>query len=86
MARLSLIKTLVMVLLSQFQKGFDIARGEGVLWMNITTLLRSISIDLAVKARVGLRRLERRLEGSLAGLFLACRESWAVIRLQGQGT
>ena len=68
MARLSLIKTLVMVLLNQSQKGFEIARGEGVIGINISTFLRSISIDLAVKARVGLRRLERRLEGSLAGL------------------
>ena len=68
MARLSLIKTLVMVLLSQSQKGFDIAREDGVIWMNISTLLRSISIDLAVKARVGPRRLERRLEGYLASL------------------
>jgi len=68
MARLSLIKTLVIVLLSQSPKGFDIARGDGVIWINISTFLRSISIDLAVKARVGLRRLERRLEGSVAGL------------------
>ena len=86
MARLSLIKTLVMVLLSQSQKGFEIARGDGVIAINTSTFLRSISIDLAVKARVGLRRLERRLEGSLAGLFLACRRFWAVIRLQEQGT
>jgi len=69
MARLALIKTLVMVLLSQSQKGFDIARGDGVIWINTSTFLRSISIDLAVKARVGLRRGEKRLEGSLAGLF-----------------